>query len=141
EAEILVALAGRDEGAVRRPAVAGGEAPATAPLHAVRARGRACRIHCSATSIFLIPVLHPLPDIAMHVIESPGVGLQLPHWVRLQLSCFALIPRIASELAGIIPKAPAGRSSSARRVLPLRLSGQAIHRPTFSTIKPANELL
>src|SRR5207244_8440320 len=59
----------------RRPAAAGGGAPATAPSHAERARCRPCRIHNSSTRsssprVFLaiIPVLHPLPDVAMHVV-------------------------------------------------------------------------
>src|SRR5262249_52665950 len=58
-------------------------------------------------------VLCPLPDIAMHVIESPRVGLQLPHRMRLP-SSILIIPCIASELAGIIPKAPAGCGAGAR---------------------------
>src|SRR5215813_4144550 len=83
ETEKVEVTAGRAVVAIRRPAAAGGAVPTAAPSHADRARGGACRISCSTIRITLIPVLYPLPDIAMHVIESPGVGLQLPHRVRL----------------------------------------------------------
>src|SRR5262249_46606509 len=95
ETEVDVAPDGRDVDAVRRREEAGGVVPATAPIHAGRARGGACRIYCSTTRILPKPVLHPFIDIAMHVIESPGIGLQLPHWVRLP-SCILVIPGIAS---------------------------------------------
>src|SRR5262249_1871359 len=85
-------------------------------------------------------VLYPLPDITMHVIEPPGVRLQLPYRMRLPSSIIT-IPRIAPELARIIPKAPAGGGAGTRRVLPLRFCGQAVRRPAFSTIQPADELL
>src|SRR5262249_28783288 len=94
ETEIVAATAGRAAEAKRHPAAEGGVAPATGPNHAERARGGACRIYCSTTRILPIPVLHPFLDIAMHVIKSPGIGLQLPHWVRL-LSCILVIPGIA----------------------------------------------
>src|SRR6266404_3394157 len=77
DTEIVVAIVKRAAAAMRRPAEAGGAVPTAAPIHAERARGRARGIHCSAARVIPIPVLHPLPDIAMHVIETPGVGLQL----------------------------------------------------------------
>ena len=135
EAKAAAAVAGRQVVAIRRPAVAGVVVPAPASDHPGRARRGACRIDCSVCSIRPIPVLHPLPDIAMHVIEPPGVGLQLPHRVCLP-SRIPVMPRIASELARLIPKAPAGRRPGTRRILPLRFRGQAVRRPAFSRIQP-----
>jgi hypothetical protein len=103
---VIAAIVRRAAAAKRRPAEAGSVEPTAAPMHAVRARGRACRIHCRTTHILPIPVLHPLPDITIHVIEPPGVRLKLPYRVRLPFS-IPVIPGIASELALTIPKAGA----------------------------------
>jgi hypothetical protein len=72
--------------AIRRPAVAGDAEPAPASAHPVRARWRALRIGDRLRSIRLIPILHPFPDIPVHVIESPGVWLALSHGMRLAIT-------------------------------------------------------
>jgi hypothetical protein len=47
--------------------------------------------------VLCIPILYPLPDIAMHVVETPGIGLLLPY----RMYCVARVlhvPRIVAEL-------------------------------------------
>jgi hypothetical protein len=97
-------------------------------------------LYCSTTRIRPKPILPPFPHIAMHVIEPPGIGLQLPHRMCLS-SSIALIPRIASELARIIPKAPARCGPGTRRVLPLRFRRQAVRCPAFPYLQSPDELL
>src|SRR5262245_10890392 len=140
ETVIVAAPGGRAAEAKRQPAAEGVAAPATAPTDAEPARGGACRIYGSTTRILPVPVLHPFLDIAIHVIESPGIGLQLPHWVRLP-SCILVIPGIASQLARIIAKTPPSRRPGTCCILPLRLRRQAIHSPAFPAIEPTDELL
>ncbi len=62
--------------AERRTAAAGVVVPAAAPNHAARATARPLRVGRIAvvtTIVFIIPVTAPFPDIAVHIIEAPGV--------------------------------------------------------------------
>src|SRR2546421_10568785 len=81
-----------------------------------------------------------LSALAHPKMPRPGIGLQLSYRMRLS-SSIPVMPRIASELARIIPKAPAARGASARRVLPLCLGGQAVRHPAFPSVKAAYEVL
>ena len=47
------------------------------------------------------PVLAPLPHIAVHVVQAPGVRLLLPH--RMQRSAIVvLVPGVVAELRGVV---------------------------------------
>ncbi len=59
--------------AVRRPTKPGGAAPTAATAHAGRAKCRASRIPYGLTRIVAIPVLTPLPHIAMHIVNAPCI--------------------------------------------------------------------
>src|SRR6266540_4206494 len=126
--------------AIRRPAEAGVVVPTAAPMRPIQADKGPHRLHCSACGGGLIPVLHPLPDIAMHVIESPGIRLYLPSWVCPIVSIVP-IPGIQTELARILAKAPSCRGPDASCVLPLCLRRQAVHHPAFLGVEPTDACL
>src|SRR6266540_1380799 len=90
-----------------------------------QARRRPCRIYCRDCSRSPIPVLHPLPDIAMHVIESPGIGFFLPYRMCLVSRVFP-VPGILSQLACVVAKAVDRRCPSPCGIFPLCLRRQAI---------------
>ena len=53
-----------------------------ATVHAAGTGGRARGIRDAAAGIGSIPVVAPLPDIAIHVVQAPGVGLLLADSAR-----------------------------------------------------------
>jgi hypothetical protein len=65
--------------AVRRPTIHGVVAPTAATVHADRARCRPCGVGDGTTRVVVIPILTPLPNIAVHVIQPPK------HWVASRL--------------------------------------------------------
>src|SRR5262249_7803880 len=78
--------------------------------------------------VVVIPaVLHPLPHVAVHVVEAPPVLRETVHSHRL-LPVFALGPAAVVRLPGRDRRAPPERRRRAgtRRILPLRLRQQAI---------------
>src|SRR5207344_455183 len=79
-------------------------------------------------AICAIPVLAPLPDIPMHVIQSPRVGQLLPYRMR-RSAAVAAIPRVVRQVgvARVIPIAEPRRGPPPARILPLRLRRQPIH--------------
>ena len=80
KADIVVAVAGRVVVAIRRPAVQRIEVPAAAAYHAVGAPGLIdpdSSIIRRAVVVIVPVILHPLVDVAMHVVEAIGVGLFL----------------------------------------------------------------
>ena len=64
--------------------------PAAAAQHPVIVRCWALRICCIAI-IGTIPILTPLPHVAVHVMKSPGIGFLLPNRVR-QIIAIARVP-------------------------------------------------
>jgi hypothetical protein len=93
-AEIGAAVARVGEDARHHPAIPGAAGPAPTSDHAVRTRRRALRIYHSLCSIGSIPVLCPFPDIAMHIIQAPGIELMLSYGVRRAPSGVLVIPGI-----------------------------------------------
>src|SRR5262249_26892565 len=91
-------------------------------------------------SIRAIPVLHPLPHIAMHIVQAPGIRLQLPYRMGLAIGILA-VPGILPQLPGVVSKAIRRRRTGARSVLPLRFRWQAIQRMPFARIESANKRL
>src|SRR4029077_6556897 len=69
------------------------------------------------------PVSHPLVDVAVHVVETPGIGL-----LRADSMGFILrvpvIPGVLIETFLIVSERPGGPAAGTGRVLPLRLSRQ-----------------
>ena len=63
-----------------RPAVPRAVAPTAAAIHPVRANRRPFRICNMAGWIIPIPVLTPLPHIAMHVVKPPGIWRKTRHF-------------------------------------------------------------
>jgi hypothetical protein len=89
---------------------------------------------------FLIPVLAPLPDIAMHVIETPGIGFLLTHGMGL-FARVSDIPGIFTKFAVIVAEVKSCHTLRPTRIFPLRLGGKAVFIRTFHLIEPANKLL
>src|SRR5262249_36619407 len=80
KAAVGVALAGTDEVPEPTAAELWRPVPGTAAQHALGA-GTSRRVEYRAVLVIMriVTVLTPLPHIAMHVIQSPGVRLQLAH--------------------------------------------------------------
>ena len=79
------------EPAVRAPAAAEGNAtisgavvPRPATEDAVGVVCRALRICLRAYWVFTVPILTPLPDVAAHVVQPKGIGLEAGY--RLDLA-------------------------------------------------------
>src|SRR5262249_29960066 len=55
--------------------------PRTAAHDPVLSSLRTLRIDNAALLVIIrrVPILHPLPHIAVHVVEAPCIGLQLPY--------------------------------------------------------------
>src|SRR5205823_3666375 len=70
--------------AVRRSAFLGGAVPGAAAENAHLAQRRPVRIRGMIVGVmgFAIPVVAPLPDVAMNVVQSPAIGLLLADWMR-----------------------------------------------------------
>ena len=74
KAEVVAPEAGRVPAAIRRPADPGVVVPTPAPIHPGRAPRRTRGIRHRTGRIIPIPILAPLPDIAVHVVQPPGIG-------------------------------------------------------------------
>ena len=73
-----VAARRRDPVAVRRPTELGGEAKTAATQHAVRARCSTTRVRYATTWVISIPILAPLPNIAVHIVQAPKHSAACP---------------------------------------------------------------
>src|SRR5947207_7153829 len=123
----IAGLALRVEVPTRRPAFSPLAAPTAAAEHAVRARCRSLRIDGAPAGIRPVPVLAPLPETAVHIIQAPRVGQLLPHRMR-RAAAVVQIPRVLGQarVAWIIAMAEARRGPSPAGILPLRLCRQSI---------------
>src|SRR5438067_2513137 len=76
EAGEVVAPLGRVAVAVGGPAVGADAVPRAAALHAQRAARRPLGVDGGAAAVVVpvVPVVDPLPDVAVHVVEAEGVG-------------------------------------------------------------------
>jgi hypothetical protein len=128
KAQVDVPAVRRVPAADRRTAVAGVEKPATAPVHPARARYRPRRIRKLASEISTVPVLTPLPDIPVYVIQPPRVRFLQPDRMR-GTTLVNLPPSVVRELALIISKRIRSRGSSPTGILPFRFRGQAVDSP------------
>ena len=106
EAKIVAAGVGRETAATRRPAAPGVVVPTTAPIDPVRVRARTRRalgVGHRLCWILLVPVLYPLVDVAVHVIQPPGIRLELSYWVGLSMSV-CLVPGVFAQPILLFPK-------------------------------------
>src|SRR4029079_18375196 len=71
------------------------------------------------------PVVGPLPHVAEHVVESPGVGFFLPDGVDLALRV-PLRPRVAAELRDAVHQGEAARGPRSTGIFPLRLRRKTV---------------
>src|SRR5262249_39089299 len=72
---------------IARPALVGGRVPGAATEHAHLAGRRPARVLGRAFRVvaLAVPVVAPLPNVAVHVVKAPVVGQLLTHRVRLAL--------------------------------------------------------
>src|SRR5215470_12440835 len=75
----------------------------TASTEPVRAGGGALRVLHRFCGILPIPVLHPLPHVAMHIVHSPGIGLTLSHGMGCPTR-IGSIPGVRFQPPHVIPK-------------------------------------
>src|SRR5262249_34199006 len=94
-----------------------GVAPAPTPVPSGIACGWALRVDLLPCGIGATPVLHPFPDIAHHVVQAPGVRLELPDGMCGTL-VILVIPRILIQERIILPKIVLCRCPGPRRVFP-----------------------
>src|SRR6266446_7737855 len=98
------------------------------------------RIHCSVCSIRPIPVLQPLTDVAMHIIEAPGIRLLLANGMRLPTGIIS-IPGILPQLTYVVAKTISRRRPGPGCVFPFCLRRQTVLRPTYLCVQPAEKFL
>src|SRR5207249_1993335 len=60
----------------------------------------------------VIPVPAPLPDVAVHVVQAPGVRLSFSHRMGLRVRV-AVVVSIPPQLPRIVPEAVSGRAGRA----------------------------
>src|SRR5512134_3022157 len=107
----------------RRPPACGGLVPTPSAYHAAGPRWRPLGVHRRATRVvaLVIPILHPFPHVAVHVVQAPTVRFLLPDRVGgTRREVFAM-PSIARQLLGVLAKGVSGCRSRPRGVLPFRL--------------------
>ena len=78
------------------PATAGFIDPSTTSVDTIGSRGGTRGIFDIGLWIVTIEVLAPLPNVSMHVVESPRVGFQGPYWMGFSLR-IGLEPSVVAE--------------------------------------------
>ena len=96
----------REAVAIRRTAVGGGIAPRAAAEHARRYRRRPRRIDAGRLLVVIavVPIAAPLPDVAVHVVQSPGVRFLLADRMR-SAARVALEPAVLGKLGLAVAEA------------------------------------
>lgn len=109
--------------AERRPGNPNTAVPVAAANHAFVAILRADGVLLTVTHIHIMPVLHPLPDVAGHIIYAKTVGLFGTYRMRFVAAVARVPPYGVNVVAATVPLSltatPAG-------VLPLGLRRQAV---------------
>ena len=95
-----IAIRWAEPDAERRPTLLGETAPTAATAHAAPARCRPRRVgHCTSR-IISIPILTPLPNISVHVIQPPSIGLLAAYWMSCSdADIFIRVLTVASVMA------------------------------------------
>src|SRR5262249_28584202 len=139
EAEEVIAITDHRV-AIGHPADVRLVVPAAAPAHAIGTRRGPFGISHGPGRILALPVLHPLPDIAQHVVQSPGIGLLLAYGMRAMFRV-GTIPGILTQLLRVIAKAVDAWRTRTCGVLPLGFCWQAIQLYAFHSVELTDERL
>ena len=68
--------------AIRRAAIPATSEKPTAPENAVRTGTGTRRVGYTTSRVVPVPISAPLPHVAVHVVEVPGIGFHLTHRMR-----------------------------------------------------------
>ena len=93
----------------------------------------------SLVKLLVVPILTPLPHVAVHVEQTPGIGFFLAHGMRLFHGILAE-PGKLTEFRIFVPEVEFGRGATSARIFPFRLGGQGIIEFGF-LFQFGNELL
>lgn len=116
--------AGSAAGSERRPAHTEVAEPRSPPRDMVFSRFRAARVFFRLAVMRLgVPVGAPLPDVAVHVVEPPGVGFLLPDRV-CGVAAVVRVPSIVAQLPPVVAETVSGCGSGPAGVFPLCLGRQ-----------------
>lgn len=83
KAEVEAAVRRRPRATVRRPADGTPCEPAVAANHPDKASCRASGVVHGTTWVIAIPILTPLPNIAVLVVQTPSIGMLTAYWMSL----------------------------------------------------------
>jgi hypothetical protein len=75
-----------------------------------------------------VPILAPLADVAVHVLQAPCVGRSLPDRPKDRRRCFAA-PSEGGQGRAVIPEETTRRGTSPAGVFPFGLCGQTVDPP------------
>ena len=130
EAQVVIATVRAGPVAARGAAPDRAEAPTPPALHAECAFLAVERVVSWGPTVEVgrVGVLAPLPDVAVHVEQTPGVR-SLGADIACLRAGISLVPTVAVECIFVITKGVASRRSGPAGVLPFRLCGQAILIP------------
>ena len=118
KAEVEVAVRRKVPVAVCRPTIHGGVAPTAATVHAVRAQCSTRRIRYRAARVIAIPILAPLKNIAVQVVQAPSIWFFAADWMSFIVS-IVIVPSVIAKLRFIISKTVLRRRPSTTGILPL----------------------
>ena len=107
---------------ISHAAAHGAIAPAAAPVTFGIAGRRTLRIDLVSCCVGPTPVMHPFPDIPMHIVQPPGVRLELPYRMGGALVVL-VIPGILLQQRIVIAKTVFARGPGPRRIFPLGFRG------------------
>ena len=112
---------------VGRPELLGGAVPRTAAQHAELGRGRTARVFSRTLLVvgFTVPVVTPLPDVAVHLEKAPAVGLLLSQMPRFALR-ICLEPGVSLQLGLVVTETVLPDAAGATGIFPFRLSGKPV---------------
>src|SRR5690242_6506662 len=135
--DIVVANVRGDAVAIRRTHDSSIVAPRATTQHSVQLHTTqtGAAIGWRAMIGLVIPIFTPLPNVAMHVKEAPGIRLLLSGVVGSVLRVLCK-PRHLTQVAGII-----SGHSGATGILPFSLSRQAICKSIVAFVEFADENL
>ncbi len=94
EANVVEAVARLVADTVRRPRELRGVVPATATQHPEVTFSGPCRVHLQLRGELASPILAPLPHVAVHVVQTPCIGIVALHNCRFSFRLVAPSARV-----------------------------------------------
>ena len=85
-----------------------------------------------------VPVLAPFPNITVHVVQTPGVGLFLPNRVGMPARV-PIIPRILLKISFFGIKAVLQLAAGLAGIFPFRLGGKPVSVRPFQFVELFDE--